>query len=324
MLTTTLPGASRRPYRLRLMGTTDLVDAHGDRVDEVLRQPKRLALLAYLCCEDPGGIHPRDRLLALFWSERPDGAARGALNQSLYALRGVLGKEVIVSLGQAGVGLVPETVTCDVAHLLSVLERSAGHLDDDQRRALEDALALYEGDLLEGVYPPGADGFMEWLDRIRARVRQDVIAAHLKLARQNEEADELASALLHAQRASGLSPFNEEAHRRLLQAYLAIGDRGEALRAHQEYAALLAREFGTGPAADTVRWVDALFAKYPAPPPRAGRVGEDEAPADRSEWRLEQDPKSRRLETRSFGRAVDCRVSAVRVVDRRLRDRTAQ
>ena len=83
MLTTSRePGASQRAYRLRLMGTTDLVDADGRRVDEVLRQPKRLALLAYLCCEDPGGIHPRDRLLALFWSERPDRAARGALNQS--------------------------------------------------------------------------------------------------------------------------------------------------------------------------------------------------------------------------------------------------
>ena len=72
---------------------------------------------------------------------------------------------------------------------------------------------------------------------------------------------------------------------------MAIGDRGEALRAHQEYESLLAREFGTGPAADTVRWVDALFAKYPAPPPSAGRVGEDGAPADTSEWRLEQDPR---------------------------------
>lgn len=250
-------------FELRLLGNVDLVDQGGNRIDEIVRQPKRLALLAYLCIEGPGGFHPRDRLLALFWPERPDKAARGALNQALYALRGALAVEAIVSVGPTGIGVSPEMVSCDATRLLSVIAESAGRLTEDGKRRLEDALTLYQGELLDGVYPPGADGFMEWLDRSRMRIQQEVTAAHRKLAHLYQTEGEVASFLTHAQRAAELNPFNEATHRHLLEAYLAIDDRGGALRAHHEYTERLTEAFGSGPSEETVEWVETLLARHP-------------------------------------------------------------
>jgi hypothetical protein len=44
-----------------------------------------------------------------------------------------------------------------------------------------------------------------------------------------------------------VEPFRDSAHRRLLTAHAAAGDRGEALRAYDRYRRVLAEELGVGP-----------------------------------------------------------------------------
>ena len=61
---------------------------------EVLAQPKRVALLAYLVVEGQRVPVPRDRLLALFWPESDEARARNALSQALHHLRQALGTDV--------------------------------------------------------------------------------------------------------------------------------------------------------------------------------------------------------------------------------------
>jgi DNA-binding SARP family transcriptional activator len=71
---------------LRILGDLDLRGADGNRVDSIVAQPKRLALLAYLTLATPGGAQQRDLLISVFWPELDESNARNSLNQSLHRL----------------------------------------------------------------------------------------------------------------------------------------------------------------------------------------------------------------------------------------------
>ena len=54
---------------LQLLGPVDLRDDTGRELSQLLGQPKRFALLAYLAGSAPQIFDRRDRLFALFWPE---------------------------------------------------------------------------------------------------------------------------------------------------------------------------------------------------------------------------------------------------------------
>jgi hypothetical protein len=55
--------------RFRCLGSVELTQHDGSPVEQVLVQPKRVALLSYIALFDHGGFVPRDRLLEVFWPE---------------------------------------------------------------------------------------------------------------------------------------------------------------------------------------------------------------------------------------------------------------
>ena len=73
----------------RLLGTIELT-ADGVSLEDVLRGPKRVALLAYLAIATPRGPQRRDSLVALLWPELDQERARAALRHTLYHLRRAL------------------------------------------------------------------------------------------------------------------------------------------------------------------------------------------------------------------------------------------
>src|SRR5438094_7499798 len=99
--------------RLRLLGRIQLEDRRGAELDTVLRQPKRLALLAYLRVASPRGFHRRDTLLSLLWPERSESRARNAHSQAVYHLRRSLGDDVVISRGPEELGVDPSNLSCD-------------------------------------------------------------------------------------------------------------------------------------------------------------------------------------------------------------------
>src|SRR5260370_39464229 len=108
--------APQRPRMIKLgmLGTVSLSDADGREVRSVLRQPRRLALLAYLAAATPRGLHRRDSLLALFWPELDQAHARAALRQALHVVRDGLGADVIGTRGGEDVRLDFERIWRDV------------------------------------------------------------------------------------------------------------------------------------------------------------------------------------------------------------------
>src|SRR5438128_11692931 len=146
---------------LRLLGGLDLRRGGGLRLDGLLTQPKRVALLAFLTAATPPRFHRRDTLLGLFWPELDQDHARAALRQALHGLRQGLGTDVLTSRGDEEVGIGEQRLWCDVRAFQHALEAS------DWSSALE----LYRGGLLEGFFLSDSPEFERWLEVERARLR---------------------------------------------------------------------------------------------------------------------------------------------------------
>src|SRR5512145_1364619 len=134
---------SLRPPCINLLGG---FHATGLRASDVLslERKKTRALLALLALE-PAKALPRGKLTAMLWSEDTEDTARHGLRQCLLDLRHALARlnvEVLLADGDR-VGLDANRLVVDVVRFERCLTR-------DTREALEEAIGLYHGDLLEG------------------------------------------------------------------------------------------------------------------------------------------------------------------------------
>ena len=241
---------------LRTLGSLDLRGADGFELRPVLQQPKRLALLAYLAVAYPPRFYRRDTLLAMFWPELDGEHARAALRRALYFLRRSLGDGVIIGRGDEEVGLSAQELSCDAALFQrAIAEERPG-----------DALALYRGALLEGVYVSGAPEFERWLDETRAVLHGQAASAAWTVADRAEERGDARAAVEAARRAAALAPYDESVHRRLLSLVDRVGDRAGALRAHDEFVRRLRVDYELGPSAETLALVAAIKQRRPAAP----------------------------------------------------------
>jgi DNA-binding SARP family transcriptional activator len=146
--------------QFRTLGTLDLRGPDGRELHSLLAQPKRVALLAYLCIAQPLGYHRRDTLLGLFWPDSDQEHARTSLRKSLHVLRRALGEDAVLSRGDEEVSVDATRVVCDVASF-------------NQRvrdKHFQEALELYQGDLLPGFFVDDAPEFEHWLQSERRRL----------------------------------------------------------------------------------------------------------------------------------------------------------
>ena len=237
--------------KLRTLGALGLTSADGTPLASVLAQPRRTALLCYLALESPRGFQRRDTLYALFWPEHSTEQARHALRQSLYFLRHELGPEAIVSRGDDALAVAADRVNCDAVEL----DRAA------HEGRLEDALALYRGDLLEGFHITGAPDFERWLEEERSRLRHRAEEAGWAAAAARERDGDPAGAVEAARRAAALAPTDETALRRLILLLERVGDRAAAVCAYEAFAWKLQGEYELEPSAETQALVERIRAE---------------------------------------------------------------
>jgi len=252
---------------LQSLGVLQLADGRGNSLDPVVRQPKRLALLAYVTTRRPVPQTDREQLLALFWPELDDAHARNALNKTLHFLRRHLPEGILVSHGRTRVGIDPERLTCDAVEFRRCLEAGAP----------DEALALYAGSFLPGLHVDGAPGFQAWLESERDWYRARARAAGLKLIEADLSRGRTQAALEWAATLSRLSPHDEEVVRATVRAHLRAGDRLGALERLERFEQWLREEMGMGVPADLVRLlneptrvhrsVDAGVSSTDEPPP---------------------------------------------------------
>jgi tetratricopeptide (TPR) repeat protein len=146
--------------RLSVLGAVDVIDAQGKRIETLLAQPRRLALLLMLAIESMHGACPRERLIAAFWPEHSPEQASMNLRQALAFLRRVLGADVVLRHGRHALGIDWTTLQCDAVDRLHAL--AAGD---------EGSASDLQGELLAGVNLSGMDdAWEEWLTEQRRRL----------------------------------------------------------------------------------------------------------------------------------------------------------
>lgn len=246
--------------RLTLLGGIDLVSPDSGITQQVLQQPKRLAVLAYIALAGPGAFRSRDTALALFWPDSTEDRARQSLSQTVHFLRRSLGHDVIRSRGPGELGVCTDALWCDVIAFDQALKSGNP----------EEALRLYAGDLLSGFFIGASPEFEQWLDGERAHLRQSASTAAWKLARSAERDSRFTKAAAWAHRAVELSSNDEGSLQNLLRMLERMGDRAGALKAYDTFARRLVAEFGARPSAETMQIATRLRSQSESQPIAGG------------------------------------------------------
>jgi DNA-binding SARP family transcriptional activator/pimeloyl-ACP methyl ester carboxylesterase len=216
---------------------------NGRRVELALR--KAAALLIYLAEAD--GPVAREVAAALLWPETDGEAARARLRRTLHKVRITFGSEVIAATG-ASLNLHPS---------LSVEVDSKAFEQACNFGPLDVAGDIYKGDFLTGFSLPDCQEFEEWAFFRREALRSRLVQALERLIEAKIAGGEPRVAVVHATRLVGLDPLSESAHRHLIRAHLAAGDRVAAERQIESYARLLREELGITPDPATLALVRA-------------------------------------------------------------------
>jgi DNA-binding SARP family transcriptional activator/predicted ATPase len=231
------------------------VTLHGEPVTG-FESSKVRALLAYLAVEasqHPEG-HPRAVLAGLLWPDRPDQVAFANLRNALSNLRTAIGdRHATPSFLQ----ITRETIRFDPTsdHWLDVAAfRALVEITETDRSAherLEEAVALYRGDFMQGFFVHGSPEFENWALLVRERLQRQVLDALRRLVAHYESNGDVARGNEVAWRWAELAPWEEEAHRRLMRLLARNGQRGAALAQYEACRQILAQELGVEPGPET-------------------------------------------------------------------------
>jgi predicted ATPase/class 3 adenylate cyclase len=221
------------PLCIHLFGPFE-VCLHGHPLPR-LRYQKSQSLLALLALR-PGAEVERDWLAGLLW---PESTERQALRNSLTDLRRALGPEADRLRSPTLHSLALDLSGAEV----DVLAFDAAIAQGD-RPALEQAVSLYRGPLLEGSGE-------EWAFHERQVREQAYLRALETLAADALAGGAPAVAEGYLRRAVGVDPLREGAQRALMQVLAAGGNYGAALLAYRELRLRLHRELNAEPDPET-------------------------------------------------------------------------
>ncbi len=229
--------------RLYFLGTLDI-----RYDDQQLPKPPTLksqSLLAYLILHRHRP-QPRDRLVGLFWGERPERKARRSLSTALWHIRRCL-PDAIPILSD------PHTAQCDPqSDLWLDVDELESQVSRDDIASLQSAVALYRGDFLDGFYD-------DWIISERYRLEALFLEALARLMVGHETGEEHQAALATALRLLGRDPLREDAHRLAMRAYCRLGQRNAALEQHHRCREIVVEELGTEPMVETTELYQAIL-----------------------------------------------------------------
>lgn len=220
--------------------------AEGQPIKAFATQKVR-ALLAYLVLR-PGQAHARPAMATLFWPDAEPSRAAQNLRQSLTFLRKGLAKH------RAETALTIDRQTVRFSHLnvctVDVLQLAeALHLATIESRM--QAVTLYQGDLLAGFHLKDAPEFDTWLVAERERWQTAVLQAVDQLSAHFQAQGEYNTARRYLQKALGIDPWHEQAHRDLMRLLALAGDPTGALAQYKKCREALLTGLGVEPLPET-------------------------------------------------------------------------
>jgi DNA-binding SARP family transcriptional activator len=207
----------------------------------------------------------REFLASLMWPDCTTAQSKKKLRQTLWRLQSALGS--LAESAQEHLILVePERVRIneeadfwlDVAvfeKTFEFVQSLAGQeLDTQKVQALQKAVELYQGPLLEGCYE-------EWCLYERERFQNMYLVMLEKLMGYCEVHQDYDAGILYGMRIISRDKARERAHRRLMRLYYLNGDRAAALRQYEQCVTILDEELGVKPSKRTIALYKQILAE---------------------------------------------------------------
>ncbi len=251
--------------RIRLLGTPEI--HYGDQPLS-FRTRKVLALFIYLTAA--GGMHRREKLMALLWPETDARKGAVTLRATLSRLRRALrpaGEVLVAEGGQVGLDF-GGTPDLDLARLAAAVDAAPSIA------ALAEILAIDRGEFLEGFSLPDAPEFDTWAATQREACQRQVEAAYDRLTGHLLADHHYPAAVEAAARWVARAPLHETAYRRLMTAQALSGRRSDALATYAQCRTVLAAELGISPAGVTTDLFERIQADRLAPAPAGSPADE--------------------------------------------------
>ena len=239
------------PLQIKLLGGFTVV-LGGQPVTQ-FRSAKARGLLAYLATQ-PDQDHARTTLATLLWGDLPDAAAKTNLRIELSNLNKLLADHPALTITRNTVRFHRALATVDVGDFRAVVATFLALPAESQATQLTRltaALDLYQGEFLAGFYLGDAPEFDEWQILTQEQLHEQAMGALNLLQQRYAEQGHWAELAAAARRQLALVPWQESAHRNLIQALAAQGQREAALEQYARCLAVLQAELGIEPTAAT-------------------------------------------------------------------------
>ncbi len=260
-------GGPLAPVRARLLGAIDI--RVGERVLGPRSWPRRQSrAILLMLLGTPGHRLPREVVIDAIWPEQDIEQSLNALYKALHALRRTLEPDLASGRASAYIDIRNDIIALtphdglwvDVSRfswLLAQADRAA-----DPRESLRAALDLYRGDFVAD------EPYVDWPMARRESLRAERSWAALTLARLDLEHGDPLQSIGHLEALLVEDPAFEEAHRAIVRAMLAGGQRTAALQQVERCRLALQREFGASLDPETAALAAAARA-IPHPSPEA-------------------------------------------------------
>lgn len=190
----------------------------------------------------------REHLCWLFWPDVAQTEAHRNLSHLLTHLRHALPLEEMLYCADDAILLQPQFVWSDSANFLRLVGIRQEPLTISDA---EKAVALYRGPFLDAFALDSSSEYEAWVTIQRAMLEKLYLSALLLLADNEIDNHHYPLAISYLQRSLNVDPFDETLHRRLMEIYVASGNRVAAVREFDNYSDYLRREMEMEPLPET-------------------------------------------------------------------------
>ncbi|MEM9213315.1 MAG: BTAD domain-containing putative transcriptional regulator [Cyanobacteria bacterium P01_F01_bin.150] len=241
-----------KQLRIHLLGNFRIT--FDDQPIESLQADRYQALLAFLilCAQTP---YPRAKVASLFWPDTTDKKAKTNLRRELHRFRQLWPQaDQFVQVTAQTLQWQPQfPCWSDVGEFEAQIAQAAdGSTLDDKNRYLQQAVELYQGELLPTCYD-------EWIESQRNRLQQLLMNALTDLSLGLAEAGDYRGAIATTQRLLQLDSLNESGYLFLMKCHVQQGERATALQVYHQCMTLLREEMGIDPSAETRQFYEKLL-----------------------------------------------------------------
>jgi DNA-binding SARP family transcriptional activator len=249
----------------RLLGPLEAVGDDGEPL--ALGGQKQRAVLALLLLR-ANRVVSTDFLIDALWGDNPPRTATTSLQNSISALRKLLGPSALVTRSP-GYMLVLDDDALDLARFERLVAEARTLEPEDRAAKLGEALRLWRGDPLSDVgFEPAVEAEIRRLEELRLTTLEDRIDAELACARYAEVVPELV-ALVTGQ------PLRERLRMQLMLAHYHVGRQDDALRVYHDLRSAL-DELGLEPSPQ-LQELQRRILRHEVPRPRTAEVQADDA-----------------------------------------------